>query len=95
MENFNSSSLCTIFIVHRDEEFFCSFGTKPGEDFMGKNEKGVQEFQKITFVLLNGKTREATLDEIANNRIPPDVLEVITLWRDGKETSFYPSPLGL
>jgi hypothetical protein len=55
----------------------------------------VQDFEKIIFVLRDGTTRQAKPEEIKDNRIPPDVMEVIFQKSDGTCESFFPSPLGL
>lgn len=54
----------------------------------------MENAERIIFVLRDEKLREAKLNEITDNRIPPEVLEVITLRKDKIWTSFFPDPLG-
>ena len=59
-----------------------------------KKESGMQGIEKTIFVLRDEELREAKLDEVQGNRIPPEALEVIVLKKDGTWTSFFPDPLG-
>ena len=54
----------------------------------------MEQSEKIIFVLRDGSKREAKPDEVRDNRIPPDVSEVIFLNPDGtKKDNFFPNSL--
>lgn len=57
-------------------------------------DKNGTKVAKVLFVLRDERIREASPDELRDNRIPPEVLEVLTMKVNGGWNSFLPDPLG-